>query len=201
MTRLVHNWGVNDVNYNVTRYAVLDGKKKQVWVCPYYSKWKGILERGCCPLYKNKYPSYKDVIVCETWKYLSNFIEWVDEQPNRNWMNCEPDKDLLSVENKVYSPSTVVFIGKRENYFTTDRAALRGEYMIGVSPSRTSKKNPYMAQCHNPFTTKQEYLGLFPTELQAHKAWKEKKHYYACQLAELQQDSRVADALRNLYKD
>lgn len=196
MVRLVYNWGINDVEYSVTRYANVNGKSKQVWVCPYYSKWRGILERACCPIYKFKYPTYKLVTICDEWKYLSNFIRWVDSQPNRGWQNCEPDKDLLSGEVKEYSPLTVVFIGKRENYFTADRAALRGEYMIGVS----KEGNRFRSQCHNPFTTKQEYLGLYKTELEAHLAWKEKKHYYACQLAELQEDSRVAEALRNRYK-
>jgi len=35
--------------------------------------------------------------------------------------------------------------------------------------------------------------------LDAHLAWKQQKHEYACLLADLQEDSRVADALRQRY--
>ena len=45
--KLVYGWGVNDVDYNVYRTEVVDGKKKNVWRCPYYASgvllFKGVL--------------------------------------------------------------------------------------------------------------------------------------------------------------
>lgn len=197
--KLVYGWGINDVSYNVHRYEMVNGKKKCVWACPYYKKWKSILGRCFDLKYQERQPTYKGCTVCEEWKYLSNFIKWVDSQPNKDWMKCEPDKDFLSGGNKHYSPETVVFVSNRVNSFITDKSRGRGICMIGVSYCPRRKKNPYEVRCSNPFMGKQEHLGRFPTELQAHLAWQDRKHELACQIADMQADERVAKALRERY--
>ena len=198
--KLVYGWGVNDVDYEVTKHEVVNGKKKCVWMCPYYNKWIHILARCFCTKYQESYPTYKGCTISEEWKHLSGFIKWVDSQPNRDWINCESDKDFLSIGNKHYSPETVVFVSKKVNSFIIDCGKSRGDYMIGVcyKPSE-SKKNPYKANCSNPFVDKQEYLGRYPTELEAHLAWKARKHELACLLADLQTDERIASRLREMY--
>lgn len=198
---LIYGWGVNDVDYNITRHEVVNGKSKRVWTCPYYKKWHSILERCFCLKYQEKKPTYKGCTVSDEWKHLSDFIKWVDSQPNRDWIDCEPDKDFLSIGNKHYSPDTVVFISKKANKFIPDRSNTKGDYMIGVSyKPYKSKKNPYEAQCSNPFNKKERgYIGMFPTEIEAHLAWQAKKHEYACMLAELQSDERIASRLREMY--
>lgn len=197
--KLIYGWGVNDVDYNVHETEVIDGKRKQVWVCPYYRKWSNILERCFCPKFQERHPTYKACAVTEEWKHLSDFIKWVDSQPNKDWMNCEPDKDFLVLGNKHYSPETVVFVSRKVNGFSIDRGKDRGDYMIGVSCRPNRKKNPYQASCSNPFTKGDRHIGYYPTELEAHKAWQAKKHEYACQLADMQEDERVAKALRERY--
>lgn len=197
--KLVYGWGTNDVDYNVYKTEVADGKKKTVWTCPYYKKWCHMLERCFSAKSQEKYPTYGDCTVCEEWRYLSNFIKWVDSQPNRDWENCDLDKDFLIQGNKHYSPDTCVFIEESLNNFITDNSKNRGKYMIGVS-GRGSNKNPYQAQCNNPTTGKKEYLGMFPTEMEAHLAWKAKKHEHARNLAELQSDQRLKKALIDRYK-
>ena len=195
--KLLSGWGVNDVDYEVYKYEVVDGKQKRIWICPYYQKWYDILRRCFDPKFQEKYPTYKGCAVTEDWKRLSNFIKWVDSQPNRDWESCETDKDFLSVGNKHYSPDTVVFVPRKVNLFITDSGNNRGGFMLGVSLA-DNNKNPYRARCCNPFGSNR-YIGLFSTELEAHKAWQAKKHEYACMLAELQADPRVANALRKRY--
>ena len=197
--KLVFGWGINDVDYNVYITEVVNGKRKNVWVCPYYRKWVKILERCFCPKYQTKKLTYKGCTICEEWKYLSDFIKWVDSQPNEDWINCEPDKDFLSVGNKHYSPETVVFISGKVNQFIKDKGNDRGNYMIGVDfiPNK-SKKNPYQARCSNPFGGSR-YIGHYTTELEAHLAWQAKKHEYACMLADQQTDERIASRLREMY--
>ena len=63
------------------------------------------------------------------------------------------------------------------------------------------RKNLYRVECSNPFTGKQEYIGLFATELEAHKAWQAKKHEYACLLADMQTDERIASLTRDVCPD
>lgn len=202
MSKLVHGVGINDVDYTVNKMITLgyiNGKQiqKRVWMCPYYRKWASLLKRCYSSKYQTKYPTYIGCTVDPEWLYLSNFIRWVDNQPNRDWQNCELDKDLLFVGNKHYGHTTCVFLTKQVNYFTLLNESKRGEHMIGVSYSSLIKH--YRVQCRNPFIRADNQVGYFATELEAHKAWQAKKHEYACQLADLQDDLRVADALRQRY--
>lgn len=197
-TKLVYGWGVNDVDYCVSGYTKIDGKRVRTWECPYYKDWNDMLCRGSSQRLKKNRPTYETCTICEEWKYLSNFIKWVDSQPNKDWQNCCLDKDLLG-ETKEYQPNNCSYISKGLNSFIIDSKKSRGSLFIGVALFPKNKKNPYQAYCSNPFTRKQEHLGYFATELEAHKAWQAKKHEHACQLADLQADERVAKALRERY--
>jgi hypothetical protein len=126
---------------------------------------------------------------------LSNFIKWVDSQPNRDWKNCQLDKDLLLKGNKIYSPETCVFIDRNINNFLIDRKNFRGKYLLGVS----YHNGRYRSRCNNPFTGSEMFIGNFDTEMEAHLAWKSQKHEFACMLADSQKDPRVVNALCNFY--
>jgi 3-methyladenine DNA glycosylase AlkC len=70
--------------------------------------------------------------------------------------------------------------------------------MLGVSLSGRKNK-PYQVRCNNPFLKKEEHLGRYETEIQAHLVWKRKKHEHARRLASICSDERVADRLRTMY--
>lgn len=198
-SKLTYGWGINDVDYPITKSGIVNGVCKTIWICPYYEDWKNMIQRCYSVDVQNRQPTYKACTVCEEWKYLSNFIKWVNSQPNSNWQNCELDKDFLLKGNKHYSPDTCVYIDKILNGFMVDSGKIRGNLMIGVSLSKR-KKNPYTAQCCNPFLKgKGTYVGVYSTELEAHLAWKAKKHGYACQLSDMQEDLRVANILLQMY--
>ena len=195
--KLVYGWGVNDLDREVQKFVFVDGKHKVVWSCPYYNDWRHMLERCLNKNYQEKYPTYKGCTVCEEWKYLSNFIKWVDSQPNKDWQNCVLDKDLLSKEGRHYSPENCAYISGMLNGFLIDSKRRRGKSMIGAC--KNNGQVNYVAQCRNPLLVRQEYLGRFTTELEAHRAWQTKKHEIACILANRQEDERVAKALRERY--
>lgn len=88
--------GVNDAPYLVQ--PIIEGKKK---VCPFYQTWASMLWR----LKRRK--AYADTTVCEEWHYFMCFREWAQA---KTWRGRVLDKDLLSGNNKVYSPETCVFI-------------------------------------------------------------------------------------------
>lgn len=195
----IYGWGINDWHEPIS-WVIIDSEgKSKLKICPIYTDWQSMLQRGFSPLLKSKRPTYEGVTVCEEWKYFSVYRKWVlEEQPNKDWINCVPDKDLLSGSSKIYSPNTVVYISGKINCFIIDRGNDRGKYMIGVGERRPNGK--YRSYCSNPFTGKtREHLGYFTTELEAHLAWQSKKHEYACIFAEQQDDPRVADALRKRY--
>ena len=124
-----------------------------------------------------------------------SFRAWMMQQ---DWEGKQLDKDILVPGNKMYSPDTCVFVGGVVNGFLTDSAAARGEWPLGVHWHE--RKQKFQSMCCNPFTKKQETLGLFHCPNKAHLAWKARKHELACQLADLQTDERVAEALRTRYK-
>lgn len=197
--KLIFGWGIDDTFYAKKKYTNLNGKQKQVWVCPYYADWSAMLSRCYYTKIHKKQPTYVDCTVCNEWKYLSNFIKWVDSQPNKDWQNCDLDKDLLTRRNKHYCPDTCVYIPNSLNKFMTNHARARGECLLGVTRCKTSKLNPFTAECQDPYKKVRSYIGIFPTELEAHIAWQQRKHTYACILAEKQTDPRVAKALRERY--
>ena len=153
-----------------------------------------MLKRAYCPKYHQKHPTYKDVTVCEEWYTFSNFRSWMIQQ---DWEGKELDKDLLIEGNKVYSPEACVFVDRMTNQFTVDGGATRGDYMLGVCWDYVNGK--FRTQCRNPFTGKREHLGYFASEIEAHLAWKRRKHELSLQLAELQSDPRSTQALKIRY--
>jgi len=190
----VYGFGINDADYQV-RCAGEDGK---LVTCPYYERWHSMLRRcyGEKELARN--PSYRGASVCTEWLTFSNFKAWMEKQ---DWEGKHLDKDLLCKGNRVYCSQFCVFVSKLTNTFILDSLRQRGKYMLGVSWHK--RDEIFTAQCNNTFAENRfhkRFLGYFETELEAHLAWKAKKHEYACILADLQEDSRVAAALREMFK-
>jgi len=187
--KLVCGIGINDANYAV--HPTVNGKKIK---CPFYGAWKDMLSRCYDPKYQARYPSYIGCSVVPEWLSFMTFRAWMVEQ---DWQGRQLDKDLLIPGNRVYGPSTCVFVSDGLNKFTTDSAAARGEWPIGIYWNK--QKGKFLAQCNNPFTGKREYLGLFTCPDEAHEAWRNRKHELALQIAALHADPRIAKALSTRY--
>lgn len=197
--KLVQGVGINDADYAVVKFETIGyvngkQKKKLVWFCPHYRVWSDMLARCYSIKLQDKYPTYKGCIVSDEWLRFSNFKSWMETQ---DWEGKQLDKDLLIEGNNVYSTDTCVFVTRGVNTFTTDSGASRGEWLIGVSWHKA--KGKFMSGCSNPFTKKQETLGYFTCELEAHKAWAKRKLELAYELAAIQTDERVAKALIERY--
>lgn len=180
---------INDATYKVQ--PRINGKKV---VCIFYQKWQSMLERCYNKKYQESKPSYIGCTVCEEWVTFSNFKMWMEAQ---DWHGKVLDKDILVVGNKIYSPETCVFVTPETNGFTNDHKAARGECPTGVCWHNSKRK--FESHCSNPFTKKYEHLGVFDCQNEAHSAWRKRKHELACELADLQSDNRVAEALRVRY--
>lgn len=162
-TRPVYGYGINDVDYLIE--VKIGDKRKE---CPYYRKWKKMLERVYSIPYHSRKPTYKDCTVCDEWHYLSQFKAWMEVQ---DWKGNDLDKDVLFPNNKHYSPETCVFIPRKINTFLLDGEKLRGKYLIGVTWN--TRSNRFQSQIR--YNNKNIYLGLFDTEIEAHNAWKDHK--------------------------
>ena len=196
--KLVYGVGINDADYVVKKMETIEvnGVRKQrlVWECPYYRAWKDMLTRCYSSKFQEKKPTYIGCSVSEEWLRFSNFKRWMDKQ---DFEGKQLDKDLLFAGNKVYSGETCIFVTSTVNNFTTDRGNDRGEWLIGVNWNKRAGK--FKSQCCNPFTEKQEHLGYFLCEKEAHKAWLSRKLEMAYLLAVEQTDERVAKALIERY--
>lgn len=197
--KLVYGVGINDADYvvqNKETIGYINGKQKQklIWICPYYAVWRNMLERCYSTKLQERRPTYKGCTVSEDWLTFSNFKAWMEKQ---DFEGLQLDKDLLVEGNKVYSAETCVFVTQTTNLFTVDSGAARGGWLIGVHWHKPAKK--FKSMCSNPFTKKQEHLGLFASEQEAHEAWIKRKLELAHELAAIQTDPRIAKALIDRY--
>lgn len=156
---------------------------------PAYSAWKRIIER-CSGRILDK-NCYKSVVVCDEWKYFSNFKIWFDENYRPG---CDIDKDLFKNGDRlIYSPDTCCFLPKE----------------INSSISRINKQTPitHRYKKYEVYTTarsKRIHLGSFCTLNEAVAAYKMFREEHIKRLAQEYFDAnkierRVYDALMN-YK-
>lgn len=190
MRGLVFGLGVNDAQYQ-TGYS-LEGVR---FCCPYYAKWKGVMERCYSEKFKLSNRAYDGCKVCDEWLLFSNFKSWMED---KDWVGKQLDKDILQQGNKIYGPEYCVFVSKIINSFISRGSSSTSKFKVGACWIR--ERNKFMASCSNPFTKKRETIGYFDTEGEAHMAWRERKNRHANELAKTQSDPRVTDALVNKYK-
>ena len=104
------------------------------------------------------------------------------------------DKDLLSKGNKIYSENTCVFLPLEINSALAIKDSNHKKFHVGVRKNR----NKYEAICC--INSKSTYLGLFDTEIEAFKAYKQAKESYLKELANKWKgkiDDRAYNALLN----
>ena len=162
-----------------------------------YVLWKHMLQRCYSDDFKKERPTYEGCQVSENFKSYEYFYEWCHEQVGFGNEGFHLDKDLLVKGNKVYSESTCVFIPREINSLLIKSTASRGEHLIGVSWDNTSKAFKAMV---NKNKGKQEYLGLFKTEVEAFNAYKQAKESFVKEQAnkfKSQIDPRAYNALMN----
>ena len=199
MKKLVCGVGINDLPYRtqVWEWVTENGGKKirkLVFLCPYYEAWRSMLKRCYSKKSLERNPSYNGTSVCREWLSATAFKAWMEQQ---DWQGKSLDKDIIVPGNKLYSPETCAFVLKATNSFVTASDASRGDYPIGVYLCKPTGK--YQAQCRNPFTREQEYLGYFSTPEEAHECWRKRKHELAQLVADTESDVRVVEALRKCY--
>lgn len=191
---LVCGVGVNDSGYAVTRQETVNGRRKTVWRCPYYVVWLNMLTRCYSQKLIATRRNYSDCEVAPEWLRFSVFRSWMAEQ---NWQGNVLDKDILFPGNKVYSAGTCCFVSALVNTFITDSGAIRGEWPIGVYWN--AERGKFQAQCQNPFTGKNEYLGRFIDSSDAHEAWASRKLSLAIEIAGMQPE-KIGAALISRYE-
>lgn len=187
---LIYGVGVNDAPYLVNG-TNSEGKHTR---CPYYEKWKSTLERVYSTSFKEKYPNYVGCTIEPSWLYFTNFREWMSSQ---DWVNKELDKDLHTQGNKHYGPETCLFISQELNKLLCLRKNARGSLPLGVTLSVIRGKEYITAFCS--FYGKTKNLGYFNSVEDAAAAYKKAKLTYIAELASIETNPRIKEALLRLY--
>ena len=164
----MYNRKICGVAYNSGGKHKAKVNKRNTYV---YQIWRDMIRR-CLG---NKQNTYTDCKIDDYFLNFQNFAEWATVQIGFGIKDYHMDKDILSGDNKVYSPSTVVFIPKDLNIFLTNSKAARGKYPQGVSFKKSHGR--YCAQIKKFGVV--HHLGLFNSVEEAALVYKEAKELAA----------------------
>lgn len=182
--KLLYGIGINDADY------VTQPSKGQR--CPFYNKWHSMLRRCYSENSLIRNPLYENVFVDEKWWVFSNFKSWMGKQ---DWEGKHLDKDLIG-NGLLYSEDTCLFVSSRVNVFI-------GEKMVGEFPGTYVKFNDGRINRVVSQISGAEgklHLGVYPSQIQAHRAWQQEKITQAKILIEMENDFRVKSALIKIVK-
>lgn len=185
----VYGVGINDADYLVRCFV-----NDKSFECPFYRRWKSMLQRCYSPLHHSKRPTYKGCSVCDGWLIFSNFKAWMELQ---DWEGKYLDKDIIVAGNKIYSAENCLFVDLRTNSLLNSRDAARGELPQGVALS--SWKNRFIAQISIDGVS--THIGTFNNTIDAETAYKKAKIDEIRRVAMLQTDKRTMIALYNRSND
>ena len=150
---LVYGVGINDSKSKIR--TIIKGKSV---LCPYYTKWCGMLRR----CYMNGgYDSYKDCSVSDEWLMFTNFREWMK---TKNWKGHHLDKDIMSPGNKVYCAEHCIFIDNKINRLMSKSSNKHS----GVVIDTRNRKTTYRVEVW--FCKKRLIIGSFSSKIKAF-AW------------------------------
>lgn len=135
--RAIYGIGINDSKY-ITNPKI----NGRTVTCPYYRVWNSMFARCYSKKLHSVRPTYTECLVVKEWHTFSVFKAWMIKQ---DWQGKELDKDILVVGNKIYSPSTCIFIDSKTNNLLASSMAARGEFPQGVSFDRESGR--YRSYC------------------------------------------------------
>jgi hypothetical protein len=186
MRGLVEGVGINDAPYIVNL--------KDEGQCPYYNVWTSMLKRCYNTNLQDKNPTYKGCSVCSEWITFTKFKAWMESQ---DWKDKCLDKDLLVEGNKLYSPTTCIFVTQQINKLMLDCAASRGSCVVGVNWRACRQK--FRATCK--VDGKSKHIGYYLTEAAASFAYRNFKGSLIKDIALKQEDIRLREALLRIAKD
>lgn len=157
--------GSFDIDYPASYIDTNTGKQVQYH---WYTVWQSITAKV------GKYEHYTDVSMSDEFLSLKAFHLWYKEQEvihKCDIAKLEIDKDILAPKSRIYSRETCVFVPDWLNLQFIDRSKFRGKYALGAAIF----KKGFMSNITDGSGKGKIYLGYYPTELEAHRAWQQAK--------------------------
>ncbi len=134
---------------------------------PLYSTWQDMIER--CYGNRDRNKSYEKCWVSDKWRFLSEYKKWFDENYVPGFVL---DKDILVSGNKMYGPTTCLFVPREINELFISSGEKEGNLPRGVYYLK--RLNKYCAQINNKDSTT-KHIGLYGTPEEARNAYIEEK--------------------------
>lgn len=120
-----------------------------------YKCWEGMIYR-CYN--KDKYPSYAEYFVCDSWLNFQNFAKWYYEEYIEGY---ELDKGT----SKVYSPNTCRFVSKKD--YSSDKV-----YLFENTSGRQEEVSNRAAFCRKEGLDQSAVTRLVKGKQKTHKGWR-----------------------------
>ncbi|QOE32309.1 DNA binding protein [Klebsiella phage Muenster] len=184
---LVHGFGINDIH----RDSKLDS---DYYRC--YGIWVGFLRRCYSNNRSLKNISYTNTVVCDEWKYYSNFKIWYY---NNYIEGYQIDKDVIGGTLDIYSPETCAFIPNLINSCIIDGNRKDKSTPIGVSLS-IYKNNVKYRTCITKYGKQLKNFGLYDNPYDAHKIWQIEKRNYLLELIDKYSNDVVPEVIQGLQR-
>lgn len=154
---------LHGVGYNSgSKHPIRENNKKT----ELYSLWTAIIQRCYSAKFQSRHPTYIGCTVAEEWHNFQNFAEWYTNHKFYG-LGYHLDKDLLFINNTVYSPKTCTLVPRVINNLLSDSRASRGDLPQGVYFDKEVKK--YKAQIN--ISGKVINLGRYSNPNEASKAY------------------------------
>lgn len=162
MSKLIYGVGYNSRGQYKTNE---NGKKSLV-----YRTWHNMIQRCYSPKLHLRSPTYIGCTVTEEWLDFQVFAAWFDIN-EYSGIGYQLDKDILSPNNKVYSPEKCCFIPRELNSLLLDCSASRGKYPQGVN----FQKHIGMYKSELSINGRLKNLGCFECPSEAYQVYKAAK--------------------------
>lgn len=159
----------------------------------YRRLWEAMITR----VHSKADKAYHNVTVSQDWAMLSTFLEDIksfsgyDRVLTDGWVL---DKDILSVNDKIYSKDTCCFVPPEINSLLVNMDKPKGNHPLGVH--FCNREGKFVAQMHTKTTTK--HIGYFSCPSKAHTAYKCEKQQYINRIVELYKDALDTKVYRAL---
>ena len=181
---LIYKKAINDAPYQTI--ITLNGVK---YSCPYFTRWRNMLDRCYSPSWLKKHPTYVGCTVYPAWHSFMEFKKWMMTQ---NWEGKQLDKDLLSLGNKRYSPDTCLFVSRQVNSLFNERENAQGELPVGIY----GRKGKYEVGVSYG-GGKRSWVGSYNSILEAIDAYVTAKMKAVSLVLQNEQDKQVRTAVKN----
>lgn len=143
-----------------------------------YKLWNAMLRRCYSEYSLSRYPTYRDVTVCEDWCNYQNFAEWWHANYRDSWTL---DKDIVKPGNRIYCPEYCRYVPKQINTQFNHIRSDKGACETGVCID--SRNGRFLAKVKSDCKTVN--LGSYLTQAEARAAYLKGKRAEVNRLAYL----------------